>query len=67
MHLIRVPYTLSDDRITQNYLAFSHITGNLKQDFTFTKKSRFSRGRKLDLYFESRKSKILNHASRKIR
>ena len=33
-----VPYTLSDNRITQNYLAFSRITGNLKQDFTFTKK-----------------------------
>ena len=38
---LRVPYTLSDNRITQNYLAFSRITGNLKQDFTFTKKSKF--------------------------
>ena len=38
---LRVPYTLSDTRITQNYLAFSLITGNLKQDFTFTKKLNF--------------------------
>ena len=37
----RVLYTLSDNRITQNYLAFSCIVGNSKQDFTFTKKSKF--------------------------
>ena len=37
----RVPYTLSDNRIKQNYLAFLRIMGNLKQDFTFTKKSKF--------------------------
>ena len=36
-----VPYTLSDNRNTHNYLAFSGITGNSKQDFTFTKKSKF--------------------------
>ena len=36
-----VPYTLSDNRITQKYFAFSHITGNSKQDFTLTKKSKF--------------------------
>ena len=35
---IGVPFALSDNRITQNYLAFSRITGNSKQDFTFTKK-----------------------------
>ena len=35
------PYTLSDNTITQNYLAFSRITGNSKQDFTFTKKFKF--------------------------
>ena len=41
-HLLKgVPYTLSDNRIMQNYLAFSHIMGNSKQDFTFTKKSKF--------------------------
>ena len=34
-------YILSDNRITQNYLAFSCITGNSKQDFTLTKKSKF--------------------------
>ena len=56
---LRVPYTLSDNRITQNYLAFSRITGNLKQDFTFTKKSKLnSRGRiKIELYQESRITK----------
>ena len=37
----RVSCTLSDNRIAQNYLAFSRITGNSKQDFTLTKKSKF--------------------------
>ena len=33
-----VPYIPSDNRITQNFLAFSRITGNSKQDFMFMKK-----------------------------
>ena len=53
----RVPYTLSDNRITQNYLAFSHITGNSKQDFTFTKKSKFEFTRMLNRFIP----RITNH------
>ena len=40
----------------QNYLAFSRITGNSKQDFHVHEKVkiRIPRGRKMDLYQESR-------------
>ena len=56
-HLVKVegvPCTLFDNRIVQNYLAFSCIVGNSKQGFTLTKSQNSnSHGRKIDLYEES--------------
>ena len=67
-HLVKVegvPYTLSDNRIMQNYWAFSRITGNSKQGFMLTKsKNSNSRGRKIDLYQGSRIKKKRREQSR---